>query len=91
VRQQAHGGILLLDEISSSVDVETERVMQEIIKNEFKGYTVIAVSHRLDMIKDYDRVIVMDTGEMVETGSPVELAEISGSRFGDLLRAAKEV
>jgi ABC-type multidrug transport system fused ATPase/permease subunit len=90
-QQQVHGGILLLDEISSSVDVETERIMQKIVKNEFKGYTVIAVSHRLDMIMDYDRVIVMDTGEIIETGSPVELAEISGSRFRDLLRAAKEV
>jgi ABC-type multidrug transport system fused ATPase/permease subunit len=90
-RQQAYGGILLLDEVSSSVDVETERVMQEIIRNEFKGYTVIAVSHRLEMIMDYDRVIVMDTGEMVETGNPVQLAEVPGSRFRDLLRAASKV
>ncbi|KAI1673320.1 ABC transporter integral membrane type 1 [Pyrenophora tritici-repentis] len=90
-RQQVHGGILLLDEVSSSVDVETERVMQEIIRNEFKGYTVIAVSHRLDIIMDYDRVVIMDTGKIVETGNPVEMAGVAGSRFGDLLRAAREV
>ncbi|KAF2241163.1 putative ABC multidrug transporter [Trematosphaeria pertusa] len=88
-RQQAHGGILLLDEVSSSVDVETERIMQEIIRNEFNGYTVIAVSHRLDMIMDFDRVIVMDTGEIVEIGNPVELAGAAGTRFGDLVRAAR--
>jgi ABC-type multidrug transport system fused ATPase/permease subunit len=89
-RQQARCGILLLDEVSSSVDAETERVMQGIIKKEFEGYTVIAVSHRLDMIMDFDRVVVMDTGEIVEIGNPVELAETGGTRFGDLVRAARE-
>lgn len=83
----AEGGILLLDEVSSSVDHETERVMQEIIRVEFKKYTVIAVSHRLDMIMDFDRVVVMDTGEIVEVGNPVMLAERPGTRFGDLVRA----
>ncbi|KAJ8118405.1 hypothetical protein OPT61_g603 [Boeremia exigua] len=89
-RQQAHSGILLLDEVSSSVDVETERVMQEVVRNEFKAYTGIAVSHRLDMIMDYDRVIVMDKGEIIETGNPAGLAEDAGSEFGDLLRASRE-
>jgi len=46
-RQSLQGGILLLDEVSSSVDVETERRMQEIINKEFESYTVIAVSHGL--------------------------------------------
>lgn len=83
----SEGGILLLDEVSSSVDHETERIMQDIIKKEFKGYTIIAVSHRLDMIMDFDRVIVMDTGEVVEVGNPVVLAAEAESRFGDLVRA----
>lgn len=81
------GGILLLDEMSSSVDNETERVMQEIIRAEFKNYTVIAVSHRLDMIMDFDRVVIMDTGEIVEVGNPMVLAGEVGTRFGDLVRA----
>lgn len=83
----SEGGLLLLDEVSSSVDRETESVMQEIIKKEFKKYTVIAVSHRLDMIMDFDRVVVMDTGEVVEVGNPLVLAEEADSRFGDLVRA----
>lgn len=81
-------GILLLDEVSSNVDHETERVIQAIIKNEFKYHTVIAVSHRLDMIMDFDRVVVMDSGNIAEVGNPVLLAQEAGSRFGDLLRAA---
>ncbi|KAI7783325.1 hypothetical protein LA080_012080 [Diaporthe eres] len=83
----SEGGLLLLDEMSSSVDHETERLMQEIIKEEFKEYTIIAVSHRLDMIMDFDRVVVMDTGEVVEVGNPMELAGEMESRFGDLVRA----
>ncbi|KAM7206938.1 hypothetical protein V8F33_000037 [Rhypophila sp. PSN 637] len=67
------GGILILDEVSSSVDHETERVMQNIIRQEFANYTVIAVSHRLDMIMDFDRVVVMDKGVIVEVGNPLAL------------------
>ncbi|KAJ5498746.1 ABC transporter integral membrane type 1 [Penicillium expansum] len=84
------GGILLLDEVSSSVDQETERIMQETIRTEFKNYTVIAVSHRLDMVMDFDRVVVMDTGEIVEVGKPAVLAREAGTRFGDLVRAGNK-
>ncbi|KAF4770080.1 hypothetical protein HAV15_011453 [Penicillium sp. str.  len=84
------GGILLLDEVSSSVDQQTERIMRETIRTEFKSYTVIAVSHRLDMIMDFDRVVVMDTGEIVEVGNPAMLAQEAGTRFGDLVRAGNK-
>ncbi|GKT51184.1 ABC transporter fum19 [Colletotrichum spaethianum] len=79
------GGILLLDEVSSSVDYATDRLMQEIIKEEFGRYTIIMVSHRLDMVMDFfDSVIVMDQGRVIETGSPATLVEAQGSRFGEL-------
>lgn len=81
-------GILLLDEVSSSVDYATERVLEEIIRSEFKDYTVISVTHRLDMVMDFDRVVVMDAGEVVEVGNPRMLAGEEGTRFGDLVRAA---
>jgi ABC-type multidrug transport system fused ATPase/permease subunit len=83
----SEGGILLLDEVSSHVDHETERVMQEIIAVEFANYTVVAVSHRLDMIMDFDRVVVMDTGEIVEVGNPRLLAAKPGTWFRELVRA----
>lgn len=82
------GGILLLDEVSSSVDGETEKMMQDVIKREFRNYTVLAVSHRLDMILDFDRVVVMDQGEMVEVGNPKTLSEQRGTRFGELWKAS---
>lgn len=86
----AEGGILLLDEVSSNVDHETERIMQETIRVEFKDYTVVAVSHRLDMIMDYDRVVVMDKGEVVEVGKPTALAAQQGTRFCELAEAARK-
>jgi ABC-type multidrug transport system fused ATPase/permease subunit len=83
----SESGILLLDEVSSSVDLETERAIQEIIRVEFINYTVVSVSHRLDMILGFDRVVVMDTGRIVEVGSPKVLAKDRGTRFGELWRA----
>jgi ABC-type multidrug transport system fused ATPase/permease subunit len=85
---QDQRGILLLDEVNSSVDRETERMMQEIIRAEFRHYTIIAVSHRLEMIMDFDRVVVMDRGEVVEVGNPAALKGGAGSRFGELVAAA---
>jgi ABC-type multidrug transport system fused ATPase/permease subunit len=87
--QGANGGILLLDEVSSSVDQATEKIMQEIIRTEFRNYTVVAVSHRLEMIMDFDRVVVMDQGSIVEIGVPRVLAEMAESRFGELVRAGE--
>lgn len=81
----ASGGILLLDEVSSNVDKVTDRKMQEIIKVEFATYTIIMVSHRLQMVVDYfDRVVVLNKGAVVESGAPKELIETPGSRFAEL-------
>ena len=82
---EKRGGLLLLDEVSSSVDKITDRAMQEIIRTEFDAYTIVMVSHRLEMVMDYfDRVLVLDKGALVESGSPRELVDTPGSRFGEL-------
>lgn len=75
------GGFLILDEFSSSVDAETEQKMQQIIWNEFKGYTILMISHRLDMVMKFDRVVVLDSGKVVEQGVPQELVEREDSWF----------
>ncbi|KUI53479.1 Canalicular multispecific organic anion transporter 1 [Cytospora mali] len=77
-------GILLLDEVSSSVDMDTDRAMHDCIKSEFEGYTIVMVSHRLEMVMDFDRVIVMDRGAVVEAGAPRVLVETERSRFKKL-------
>lgn len=78
------GGILLLDEVSSSVDQETDRAMHNVIHKEFAGYTIVMVSHRLDAVMDFNTVVVMERGEIVEKGAPGELVESVDGRFRKL-------
>ena len=82
-------GILLLDEVSASVDAETDSAMQRIIRTEFQAYTIIAVAHRLETVLDFDRVLVMDGGSVIEEGRPRMLLEEEGSRFGELCKISR--
>jgi ATP-binding cassette subfamily C (CFTR/MRP) protein 1 len=67
------GRILLLDEAMSSVDNDTDRLMQDLIRQEFADWTVITIAHRLNTIQDSDRIIVMESGKIVEAGKPADL------------------
>ncbi|KAK2043559.1 P-loop containing nucleoside triphosphate hydrolase protein [Colletotrichum somersetense] len=73
--------VVLLDEATSSVDHKTDELLQEVIRKELSGHTVLAVAHRLDTIEDYDVVVVMDDGRIVEVGNPEQLREQAGSAF----------
>jgi ABC-type multidrug transport system fused ATPase/permease subunit len=55
------------------VDSKTDELMQDIIRCHFKHHTVVAITHRLETVLDFDRVIVMEDGSLIETGSPREL------------------
>jgi len=83
------GGILLLDEVSASVDRKTADLQLRIIMDEFKNDTIIMVTHHLDMIMGFDTVIVMEHGEVVECGNPNMLAAESGSQFNRLWMAGR--
>ncbi|PYH86162.1 multidrug resistance protein MDR [Aspergillus uvarum CBS 121591] len=74
--------ILLLDEVTSHVDDETDRVMQRVIREEFRGCTVIAVAHRVHTLVDYDRIVVFEDGRVIEYDAPAALLGRSGSVFG---------
>lgn len=80
------GGVLILDEVSSNVDQDTERAMQEILRVEFKRFTILAISHRLNIVMDFDRVVVLDNGSIIEIGNPAILGREESSRFGQLVR-----
>ncbi|MCJ1309562.1 hypothetical protein MMC25_003222 [Agyrium rufum] len=79
--------VVVLDEATSNVDGETDGVMQKVIREAFEGWTIVTVAHRLETIRDADRVVVMKGGVVVEVGKPGELLEKEGSRFGELHRA----
>ncbi|CAD7704333.1 unnamed protein product, partial [Ostreobium quekettii] len=68
-----HSQVLILDEATANVDVETDALIQRTIREEFAGCTVIAVAHRLHTIIDGDRVLVLDAGQVAEFDSPKEL------------------
>ncbi|RKK95508.1 hypothetical protein BFJ68_g14723 [Fusarium oxysporum] len=73
VLRKNDGRIVLLDEATSSVDQKTEETITAVIESEFKDHTVVFITHRLDTIIDFDRVIVMDKGCVVELGEPKSL------------------
>ncbi|KFY64271.1 hypothetical protein V496_03372 [Pseudogymnoascus sp. VKM F-4515 (FW-2607)] len=73
--------ILLIDEATASVDLQTERFMQKIISDHFNDYTVIAVAHRLETIRHFDGIAVLENGRFVEFGEPDALLADEGSKF----------
>ncbi|KAF4438951.1 abc transporter [Fusarium austroafricanum] len=85
----ASGGILLLDEVSSSVDSQTNDKMWKIIEDEFVGYTVIMIAHRLDLAMKCDRIVVMEEGRVAESGKPGELRCQEGGAFRRLVDSAE--
>ncbi|GAM38880.1 vacuolar glutathione S-conjugate transporter [Talaromyces pinophilus] len=76
--------ILILDEATSNVDQETETKMVKLIQDRFRGCTVVAVAHRLRTIRDFDVILVLDQGRVLEYGRPDDLLQIPGSRFREL-------
>ena len=68
----------MLDEATSNVDMTTDAFIQKVLKKRFTDTTVITIAHRLNTVADYDQIIVMDKGNIVESGSPYELIQQNG-------------
>jgi len=70
--------ILILDEATSALDTESERLVQQALNNLMRGRTTLVIAHRLSTIRSADRIVVLDRGAIVESGTHEELLERRG-------------
>ncbi|XP_073722695.1 ATP-binding cassette sub-family C member 3 isoform X2 [Misgurnus anguillicaudatus] len=74
--------ILILDEATAAVDLETDDLIQSTIRTQFEDCTVFTIAHRLNTIMDYTRVLVLDKGKIAEFDTPTNLIGQKGIFFG---------
>lgn len=78
--------VLVLDEATAAVDEQTDKIIQETIRAEFRCKTLLTIAHRVDTIMDSDRVLVLDRGTVKEFDSPHNLLSNSDSEFFSLCK-----
>ena len=74
----ANPKILILDEATASVDTETEKAIQKALDYLVQGRTTLSIAHRISTLKNADRLIVIDSGRVVESGTHAELLALNG-------------
>jgi ATP-binding cassette, subfamily B, bacterial len=70
--------ILLLDEATSALDIEAEEAIRDAFSRLMRGRTVIAVAHRLSTLRNFDRIVVLQNGRIVQDGEPERLLQVDG-------------
>ncbi|KAJ7175337.1 multidrug resistance-associated ABC transporter [Mycena filopes] len=83
-----NSSIIVLDEATSSVDVETDAKLQRTIRTEFASATLLCIAHRLNTIAYYDRIVVMDAGQVAEFDTVLNLYDKEDSIFRSLCNDA---
>jgi ABC-type multidrug transport system fused ATPase/permease subunit len=77
--------LLLLDEATSALDAESERMVQAALESAMKDRTTLVIAHRLATVQKADRIVVLEAGEIVETGTHAELPPVR-SQYEDFMR-----
>jgi ABC-type multidrug transport system fused ATPase/permease subunit len=80
--------VLIVDEGTSAVDPHTDELIQQVLRQQVasRGTTVLAIAHRLQTIIDFDKILVLGQGKVLEYGSPSELSSDANSVFAQMLR-----
>ncbi|XP_050731824.1 ATP-binding cassette sub-family C member 10-like [Eriocheir sinensis] len=79
--------IVCIDEGTSKLDPETDEHIQQVIRSVFRNKTVLIIAHRVQSVRDCDRVLVLSEGEVVESGSPWELLSDRDSHFHSIFQS----
>merc|ERR1712083_352851 len=82
--------IVVLDEATANIDVVTEETIQKLISEEFVGATVLTIAHRLNTIIKSDKIVMLDKGSLLESGTPKELLQNPESHFFNLAKELKK-
>ncbi|KAG2203106.1 hypothetical protein INT47_004913 [Mucor saturninus] len=82
--------VVLMDEATASVDFETDKAIQKTIAQEFAESTILCIAHRLNTVIEYDRILVLNHGEIVEFQSPLTLLRDANSAFYKMCRNSGE-
>ena len=83
--------ILILDEATSSLDAQSEKLVQEALEKLMENRTTIVIAHRLSTIRKVDRIMVIKDGEIAESGSHVELSSFDNGIYSNLLKLQVEL
>ena len=82
--------VVCLDEATASVDLETDKVMQDVIADQFKSRTILTIAHRINTIIENDKVVCLDRGELVRMDSPAVMLRDPTSMFAQLVAETGE-
>jgi len=80
--------VLVLDEATAAVDLETDDLIQSTIRSEFQGCTIITIAHRLNTVLDYDRILVLKEGSIAELDTPRNLMQQDNGIFRGMCQDA---
>ena len=83
-----HSKVIVLDEATAAIDLETDDLIQATIRKEFRHCTIITIAHRLNTIMDSDRIVVLSDGKLVEADSPAKLLAKRDSAFFSMAKEA---
>ncbi|KJH47399.1 ABC transporter, ATP-binding protein [Dictyocaulus viviparus] len=84
------GAIVILDEVSAALDHSAQALVNDVIRMHFRDATVITIAHKLETIGDYDRIVVVDDGEVIEFDTPHNLLARDNSVYREMVESSKK-